>query len=99
MGGKSSGDGPDGCAEGRLPSPQRAGNRRRRQSVGGTCGVLETEGFGLCGRSVEPASVGNTYPSTCHGGRFSSVVTDGQSDRASNPGGTATPSGKGQVLP
>src|SRR5580704_10548642 len=55
MGGEGIGGGADGGAERQLPPPQRAGDWRRCQSLGGACGVLETEGSGLCGGSLEPA--------------------------------------------
>src|SRR5882757_9488309 len=42
---------------------------------------------------------GTACPRTCPGSRFSCIVTSGQSNRASNSGGAATASGKGQVLP
>ena len=46
MGFKSSGRGSDGSVERQLSSSQRAGDWRRRESLGSACGVFETEGFG-----------------------------------------------------
>src|SRR6266576_4468806 len=99
MGGKSFGGWSDGGAERQLPSPQGTNDRRRCQSVGGSSSVLETEGSGLRSRSLESASAGKACPRACRGGRFSCVVACGQSNRTSNPGGTTSASGKGQVLP
>src|SRR5712691_6360727 len=42
MGGKSSGGGSDAGVERQLPPPQGTSNRRRCQSLGCTCGVLQT---------------------------------------------------------
>src|ERR1700719_5306930 len=44
--------GPMAGAERQLSPSQGTGNRRRRQGVGGSSGVLETEGSGLRGRSL-----------------------------------------------
>ena len=46
MGFKSSGRGSDGSVKRQLSSSQRAGDWRRRESLGSACGVFETEGFG-----------------------------------------------------
>src|SRR3981081_1780497 len=81
MGIKGSGRGSVGGVEGQLPSPPGIRNRRRREGLSSTCGLLETEGSGLCGRSLEPASAGNAYPRARGGGRLSCVVAGGQSDR------------------
>src|ERR1035441_3529911 len=83
----------------KLPPPQGTSHWRRCQSVGGSSGVLETGGSGLCGRSLESASAGTACSGTCRGRRFSFVVAGGKSDGTPNPGGTATSSGEGQVLP
>ena len=70
------------------------------QSLGGARGVLETEGYGLCGRK---SGAGKRWPaisaSMLSKPASPCLVPRGKSDGTSEFGGTAAASGESQILP